>query len=243
MDSLIGGKKELTSFDKRNIIEESHELRDRLLHAIECGDMETVNQYTSTIAYVIGDDSMGLLKRNPGNKLRSYKNIMLSHNTLYGYFAGKGGLSAVQSHYMTEKYAILIEHSETTSRLEQIHFNMLTDYTDPTIRFDTNENTTIVVKAENYITINFAEEISIADMALKMHVHPSHLMRSFKKEKGMTISHFRNQRRIREAKQLLKYSNLSMTEIAFIIGFTSPQYFSRVFKREEGMTPIDFKRK
>jgi len=120
---------------------------------------------------------------------------------------------------------------------------MLTDYTDPTIRFDTNENTTIVVKAENYITINFAEEISIADMALKMHVHPSHLMRSFKKEKGMTISHFRNQRRIREAKQLLKYSNLSMTEIAFIIGFTSPQYFSRVFKREEGMTPIDFKRK
>ena len=38
------------------------------------------------------------------------------------------------------------------------------------------------------------------EMASKLHVHPSHLMRSFKKEKGITISYYRNMRRINEAK-------------------------------------------
>ncbi|MEK3889345.1 helix-turn-helix transcriptional regulator [Bacillus sp. FSL K6-3431] len=230
------------SLNKQEIIEDGHKLRDILLDAIEHGDIDAVNQSMSKMGEIMSDDSFDLLKRSPGNKLRSYKNFMLSHNTLYGHYAGKGGLSAVQSHYMTEKYAILIEHSDTISQLEQIHMNLLNDYSDPTIRFKYNENATIVVKAENYIAMNFAEDISIEDIAQKIHVHPSHLMRSFKKEKGITISHFRNQRRIKEAKELLAYSSLSMTDIAFIVGFTSSQYFSRIFKKEEGMTPIEFKR-
>ena len=235
-------EKELASLDKQEIIEEGHKFRDALLMAVERGDKEAVKQYMSKVERILGDDSMDLMKRNPGKKLRSYKNLLLSHNTLYGYFARKGGLSSVQSHYMTEKYAVLIEHSETIVRLEQIHLDMLNDYSDPSIRFDTNKNTSIVEKAENFITMNFAEEFSIEDIARKIHVHPSHLMRSFKIEKGITISHFRNQRRIVEAKQLLTYSNLTITDIAYIIGFSSPQYFSRVFKREEGTTPIEYKK-
>ncbi|MFK4996886.1 helix-turn-helix domain-containing protein [Bacillus sp. N9] len=42
------------------------------------------------------------------------------------------------------------------------------------------------------------------------------------------MSHYRNKRRLKEAKQLLAYSNLSMTEIALIVGFGSPQYFKDI---------------
>ncbi|MFK4996885.1 hypothetical protein ACI2OX_03115 [Bacillus sp. N9] len=170
--------------DKQEIIEEAHRLRDRLLHAIEHGDRRIVPQFIEEINQITKNDSMGLLKRTPGNRLRSYKNFMLSHNTLYGHYAGKGGLSAPQSHYMTEKYAILIEHSDTIAQLEQIHLNMLDEYSDPTIRFRTNENASIVEKAENYIEMNFAENISIDEIAQNIHVHPSHLMRSLKRKRG-----------------------------------------------------------
>ncbi|MBS4207992.1 AraC family transcriptional regulator [Bacillus sp. FJAT-50079] len=229
--------------DKQTIIEDGHRFRDRLLHAIKSGDRAKMDHFIGKMDQMMKDDSFDLLKRTPGNRLRSYKNFLLSHNTLYGHYAGKGGLSAPQSHYMTEKYAILIEHSDTISQLEQLHLNMLHDYSDSTIRIKTNENTSIVEKAENYIEMNFAEDISIEEIARNIHVHPSHLMRVFKKEKGITISHFRSKRRIKEAKQLLTYSTLSMTEIAMIVGFSSPQYFSRIFKREEGVTPLEFKRK
>jgi len=80
------------------------------------------------------------------------------------------------------------------------------------------------------------------EMAGKLHVHPSHLMRVFKKEKGITISHFRNLRRIKEAKELIQFSNLSMTEIAIMVGFSNSQYFSKFFKEAEGVTPVEYRK-
>ena len=189
------------------------------------------------------DEQLNILNRVPNNKLRSYKNILLSHNTLYSYAAEKGGLSPWQSHFISEKYAIMIEHAETISELDKIHSYMVTEYSDPTIRKSNSDNLTIVEKAENYIEMNFAEDISMEEMAGKLHVHPSHLMRAFKKEKGITISHYRNMRRIKEAKELILFSNLSMTEIAIMVGFSNPQYFSKFFKEVEGITPVEFKKK
>ena len=196
----------------------------------------------SKVAQILGEDELNILKRVPDNKIRSYKNILLSHNTLYSYVAEIGGLSPLQSHFMSEKYAVMIEHSENISQLEKIHSNMLNEYSDPAIRIKKGENLSIVEKAVNYIEMNFAEDISIEEMAGKIHVHPSHLMRAFKKEKGITISNYRNHRRIREAKQLILYSDLSMTEIAIMTGFNNSQYFSKFFKEAEGVTPVEFKK-
>ncbi|MDQ0256717.1 YesN/AraC family two-component response regulator [Evansella vedderi] len=141
---------------------------------------------------------------------------------------------------MTEKYAILIEHSETLSQLEKIHENMLDDYSDLSIR-KKEEKASAVDKVKDYIDMYFSENISIEEIARKLYVHPSHLMRAFKKEHGITISHYRNKKRIKEAKDLLTQTKLSMTEIAIIIGFNTPQYFSTIFLKEEGLTPKEYK--
>ncbi|MCR8658585.1 helix-turn-helix domain-containing protein [Paenibacillus endoradicis] len=223
-------------------IEAVHKLRGNLLHAIQLGDRGLMSEYEIDANSKFGDVQLNILNRVPNDKIRSYKNILLSHNTLYSYSAEKGGLSPWQSHFISEKYAIMIEHTETMSELDTIHSNMLREYSDPTIRKSTSDNLTIVEKAEKYIEMNFTEDISMEEMAGKLHVHPSHLMRSFKKEKGTTISYYRNMRRIQEAKELIQFSNLSMTEIAIIVGFSNSQYFSKFFKEVEGVTPLEFKK-
>lgn len=177
------------------------------------------------------------------DKVRSYKNILLSHNTLYSYVAEKGGLSSWQSHFMSEKYAIMIEHANNLTELDKIHSNMLMEYSNPTIRKSSSSKLSIVEKAENYIEMNFMEDHSIEVIARKLHVHPSHLMRAFKKEKGITVSHYRNLRRIQEAKELILFSNLTMTEIAIMVGICNSQYFSKLFKEIEGVTPKELRRK
>ncbi len=225
-----------------DFIEQLHKLRQDLLSGIRLGDQELVSELEGQISRVIGSDQLNILKRVPNNKIRAFKNILLSHNTLYSYAAELGGLSPWQSHFMSEKYAIIIEHAETVPQLEKIHTNMMMEYADPAIRFRESKNLTIVEKAENFIETNFAEDLSIEEIAEKLHVHPSHLMRSFKKEKGITISHYRNVRRIKEAKELILHTNLSMTEIAFMIGFNNSQYFSKFFKEHEGLSPIEFKK-
>lgn len=230
---------------KHELIESAHKFREELLQSIRKGDRKFVAQYFYYInEFLRGDtDTLDIMKRVPRNELRAFKNILLSHNTLYSYSAEKGGLSAWQCHYLSEKYAIMIENAKSTSELEEIHKKMLEEYADPSIRFIEFEKATIAEKAEHFIKMNFSEDISIEDISRKLHVHSSHLMRTFKKEKGMTISHYRNLVRIKEAKELLIHSNLSLIEITFIVGFKNQQYFSRVFKEEEGVTPKEYKQK
>ncbi|MEH7223665.1 AraC family transcriptional regulator [Bacillus sp. JJ1566] len=229
---------------KHELIESAHNEREELLQLIRKGEQKYAVQYANELTNdYLRRDSLDIMKRIPRNKLRSYKNLLLSHNTLYSYSAEKGGLSSWQCHYISEKYAIMIENAQSISELEEIHKKMLEEYSDPSIRLKTLEKATITEKAEHFIRMNFSEDISIEEISRKLHVHPSHLMRAFKKEKGLTISQFRNLIRLKEAKDLLTNSNLSLIEITFLVGFNNQQYFSRVFKEEEGVTPKEYKQK
>jgi AraC-like DNA-binding protein len=223
-------------------METVHKLREKFLYAIQRSDRDLISEFEKDIFQKLRDEQLNILNRVPNDKVRSYKNILLSHNTLYSYSAEKGGLSAWQCHFISEKYAIMIEHTEDISELDKIHSNMIKEYSDPTIRKSRSDSLTIVEKAEEYVEMNFTEVISMEEMASKLHVHPSHLMRAFKKEKGITISYYRNLRRINEAKELILFSNLSMTEIAIMVGFSNSQYFSKFFKDIAGVTPLEFKR-
>lgn len=222
-------------------IEAAHQLREQFLQAIQHGNQQFLRETLPDAVNKLRDAQLNILNRIPNDKLRSMKNILLSHNTLYSYSAEKGGLSAWQSHFLSEKYAIMIEHANTLTELEQIHSNMVFAYSDPAIRTSSSKSLTIVEQAEQFVEMYFTEDFSMEEMAERLHVHPSHLMRAFKKAKGITIGKYRNQRRIKEAKQLIQYSNLTMTEIAIMVGFSSAQYFSTIFKELEGITPLEFK--
>ncbi|MFT0139075.1 AraC family transcriptional regulator, partial [Alcanivoracaceae bacterium MT1] len=170
------------------VIVELHKFREVFLYAIQICDAKILAKYREEMTTYPSNDMLNIFKRVPGNKLRSYKNFLLSHNTLYSYSAEKGGLSPVISHYLSEKYAIMIEHTDSISQLEVIHVNMLDEYTDPTIRYEKIQNPTIIDKAIMFLEKNFAEEISIEEIAEALHVQPTHLMRVFKKEKGVKLS-------------------------------------------------------
>ncbi|MCC3357053.1 response regulator transcription factor [Bacillus sp. REN16] len=245
--NMDGPNIQITGVTNKNItkhesIELGHKYREELLHYIRKGEQRYIPQYADEFKEFLRQDTFDIMKRIPRNQLRAYKNILLSHNTLYSYSAEKGGLSAWQSHFLSEKYAIMVENAKSISELEEIHKRMLEEYSDPSIRFTPLEKATIAEKVEHFIRMNFSEEISIEEISQKLHVHPSHLMRAFKKERGMTISHFRNLIRIKEAKDLLTNSNLSLIEITLIVGFKNQQYFTRVFKEAEGVTPKEYKR-
>lgn len=92
-----------------------------------------------------------------------------------------------------------------------------------------------------YISDNLKEPITLEQLAGHVHVNPSYLSRTFKKETGHTITDFINLKRIERAKELLLDKSILTYEIAEQVGFNDPAYFSAIFKKYVGMSPKDFR--
>lgn len=93
----------------------------------------------------------------------------------------------------------------------------------------------------NYIKKNYTRDISSKDLCAHFYCSRSKISHIFNKGMGMSISNYINLLRCNGAKELLKSSELSVTEIAFSVGFKDSNYFTGVFKKNVGMTPSAFR--
>ncbi len=84
---------------------------------------------------------------------------------------------------------------------------------------------------------------SIEEIAHKMSVSQRYLSDSLKKETGKTTSEHLQLYLIDEAKNFLLKPNKSISEVAYLLGFEYPQYFSRLFKKKEGLSPTEYREK
>lgn len=96
-----------------------------------------------------------------------------------------------------------------------------------------------VVEMINFIKINYQDKISISDLSKKLAYSESMLNRKFKKEVHITFNEYLNRYRINKAIELLKNSDYNITEISYMCGYSSAKYFSRVFKKNLGISPSD----
>ncbi len=96
--------------------------------------------------------------------------------------------------------------------------------------------------AKMYIHDNFTEKITIKDICKSLGCSKSALLSTFKSEYGLTVNTYLCNTRINEAKRLLSSTNMSICDIADKVGFYDQAYFSKVFSREVGATPTDYRR-
>lgn len=118
---------------------------------------------------------------------------------------------------------------------------MLTRYilTDNMMSADTNVS---VDKAEQFIDNNFQNELTIREISKGSNTSKSVLYKSFRSRFHCTVKEYLNQKRIDKAIDLLINSDLSVEEIALQVGFSTPSYFSRVFKKQKGISPLKFRK-
>ncbi|MEF3308273.1 AraC family transcriptional regulator [Paenibacillus sp. GYB004] len=93
-----------------------------------------------------------------------------------------------------------------------------------------------------YIESHLHEDLSLQSVAELFHVSPEHLTRTFKREKGVAFYQYVLLQRIQESKRLmLARSDISLTDIAYTLGFASSSHFSRIFKSVTAITPREFR--
>jgi YesN/AraC family two-component response regulator len=84
--------------------------------------------------------------------------------------------------------------------------------------------------------------LTIGEVSEKIGISVTHLSVKLKKETGMTFLEYLTNYRIEKAKKLLACENCKVYEISNRIGYKTSQYFSKVFYKATGKTPIDYRK-
>ena len=98
-----------------------------------------------------------------------------------------------------------------------------------------------VQNVRRIINTNLEKEISIEELSEKVNLNRTTLQKVFKEMYGLTINEYRTKSRIQLAKNLLASTDLSITEIAGRCGYANASKFSKVFKRNEGILPKNWR--
>lgn len=104
------------------------------------------------------------------------------------------------------------------------------------------ERDDILMQAMSYIRYNYSEDLTVDRLARMFYVSPSYISRLFHKKIGITPMNYVANIRIEAAKKLLCFSEVSINEIASMIGIEDPKYFSRLFKKVTQKTPTEFRK-
>ncbi len=99
----------------------------------------------------------------------------------------------------------------------------------------------IIKTAKRYIDEHFDKDISLDDVSRTVNISPYYFSKVFKEESGLNFIEYLTNIRIDKAKYLLGNSDLSIKEICISCGYTDPNYFSRSFKKNVGVTPTEYK--
>lgn len=90
---------------------------------------------------------------------------------------------------------------------------------------------------KNYIDQNYKNHITLDLLSEKFYINKFYLTRAFKNQFGITINAYLMQTRIARAKELLRFSSMTLEQIGSEVGIAEPGYFNSVFKKVEGITP------
>jgi AraC-like DNA-binding protein len=93
-----------------------------------------------------------------------------------------------------------------------------------------------------YIQNHYAEKITLEDLAAQIHLCRSESCRLFKRYMNETMFDYLLDYRIERSLELLRSSSLDVTGIADTVGFANPGYYSRIFKRKMGCTPLEYRK-
>lgn len=104
------------------------------------------------------------------------------------------------------------------------------------------EEDTLITDIRRYIKQNYANDLTSERICKEFFCSRSHFSHTFKKETGESFREYLIGVRLDHAKRLLKYSNLNITEIALSVGFKDANYFSNVFKKYVGVSPLAYRK-
>lgn len=106
-----------------------------------------------------------------------------------------------------------------------------------------NKTPDSLANAVLFLDEHYTDDVTLVSVARSVKVSPACLSLRFKKELGVPFRNYLNRLRTDRAKELLETTSFSVLDVAFDCGYKDQSYFTKVFKKYVGTTPIQYKRR
>ena len=183
----------------------------------------------------------GRLAHSP---LRQAKNTLIGLASKVSVLAAiPAGMDPDRTYQLVDLYARECEKLTSVEAVQRLQYIMLMDFCQRCSSAALPEDLSPeIFQAIGYIRNHTGDPLSVEEVAGHVHCSASHLMRRFKEETGETVGAFITRARMEDACEMLAYGDWSLAEISALLGFSSQSYFQNVFRRQYGMTPMQYRR-
>jgi AraC-like DNA-binding protein len=157
------------------------------------------------------------------------------------YVASENGFSELSVPDSYEKYYQNLQRSTSLRSILELNKRFFVEYAEK-VAFSVAESrlSPLVRRIHRYIDSHINDKITVSHIAQKLGFSRSHLAHVYKLETEKTITEEIHHRKILEAKRLIQYTSLSLTDIGSRLGFCSQSHFINVFRKETGITPLHY---
>lgn len=210
-----------------------------LYEQIKSGNVERLKKFLHTGSSLLNE---GKMAHSP---VRHTKNIFIATASRAGLLGAiPGGVGIEKTYQLVDYYVQECERLQNIEEITSLLYMMLLDFCGRCSETHMPDGISQeVYQCINYIRSHTNEPIGIDDVAKQVHRSSSYIMRHFKEELGIHIGAFITRCKLEEAKSLLTYSDKTLAEISSHLCFSSQSYFQNVFKKQYGITPMQYRKK
>ncbi|GMQ61346.1 response regulator [Vallitalea maricola] len=210
-----------------------HVIGEKLINGIKIGNLTTVNDVLSEIFAYIESSSY---KTEEYTKNIFTELIFITARSLYEIQEQMNNIVGEPIHLSNFIYQL-----DTYDDLKIYIIKLFEEITAYFSHKVNQKNTYVINQVREIIRQQYTNNLTVKLISDQIGLTPNYISQIFKKDTGLTITKYLTDVRINAAKELLKDSNFKVFEVAEMVGFDNPYYFSTVFKKVTGMHPSKFR--
>jgi YesN/AraC family two-component response regulator len=217
-------------------IQRGNVLLSYLLNCVRCGNLTQIETELSASEFLIYTNHMC------GDTL-SFANSVI-HFLWPQIFraAVEGGLSEMEASRIYLKYKDKSQYASSVQSLLDLHHQVFIEFTsEVATEQEVYQYCPLVRECRLYIKEHLYQSLTLSKISKELHISRNHLAHVYKRATGEMLSDRIRKEKIKESKQLLRNSSLSLNEIGHMLGFSSQSHFTDIFRKETGMTPGKFR--
>lgn len=176
-----------------------------------------------------------------------------SMQAIYAKYCERGGLPVIRGADVSQYIVVLTEIYALSSSFDYIRdmringklndlLTLLMESSWHREKASSTSKKMEVASVKSFLDEHYSEKLSLESVASHFFIDKHYLARLFKKQYGMTLVTYLQQVRITHAKRMLRFTDKNIEEIGLECGIGERNYFSRVFKKLEGVSPSEFRR-